>query len=105
MKMEGKKMFEVYSSKRGRPRKERQKTIKDILSFAVGWRRTIVGCYNIRLVGCAEGMVVTLSPREFVRLFPDATANAASGVAYLSVKRAEELGFTFARTIEEMTIA
>jgi len=98
-------MFEVYSSKRGRPRKERQKTIKDILSFAIGFRRTIVGCYNIRLVGCTEGTVVTLSPREFVRLFPDARANAASGVAYLSVKRAEELGFTFAKEIEEVIIA
>ncbi|WP_103108741.1 hypothetical protein [Brevibacillus reuszeri] len=103
-------MFEVYDfsaerPKRGRPRKDSPKTIKEALSFAIGWRRTIVGCYNIRLVGCTEGTVVTLSPQEFVRLFPDATVNAASGVAYLSVKRAEELGFTFARTIEEMTIA
>ncbi|MFF0831318.1 hypothetical protein ACFYU8_31185 [Brevibacillus sp. NPDC003359] len=105
-------MFEVYNfadeqskPKRGRPRKERPGTIKDVLSFAIGWRRTVVGCVNLRLVGNAAGTVITVSPQRFASIWPEAGAKATSGVVYLTAKHAEELGFTFAREIEEVIIA
>lgn len=95
-------MFIAYNFK---PRNRRTKSIREVLNFAIGFKRTIVGWVNLRLVGCADQTVINLSPQEFSSLFPEASANAVSGVVYLSISRAEELGFTFSRELEEVTIA
>ena len=90
--------FIVYDF--SKPRRTRRPSSNQV---AIGYRRTIVGWYNLRLIGSDDGTVVNVSPQEFAAIFPNVRADVVSGTAYLSVSRAEEIGFVFAT--EEVGIA
>lgn len=71
--------------------------IREALTFAVGWRKTVVGWVNLRLIDGFDQTVVNLAPHHFIDFVPEAMSNAVSGVAYLSADQVEELGFRIAR--------
>jgi hypothetical protein len=79
------------------PKKKRGIPVRNALTFPVGWRKTIVGWVNLRLIDCADKTVINLSPEQFAALVPEASADAVSGVVYLTANRVEELGFRIAR--------
>ncbi|MBE5396672.1 hypothetical protein HT747_16165 [Brevibacillus borstelensis] len=80
-----------------KPDRRRGIAVREVLTYAVGWRKTIVGWVNLRLIDGFDQTVVNLAPHHFIDFVPEAMSNAVSGVVYLSADQVEELGFTLAR--------
>ncbi|WNF06368.1 hypothetical protein [Brevibacillus borstelensis] len=80
-----------------KPRRKRGTSVRDALTFEVGWRKTVVGWVNLRLIDGIDRTVVNLAPHHFIDFVPEAMSDAVSGVVYLSADQVEELGFTLAR--------
>ncbi len=72
--------------------------VSDTLTFEVGWRRTVLGWTNLRLIGCEDQKVINMSPEQLFDLVPEASEDdALSGVVYMGKRRVEELGFSVKR--------
>lgn len=80
-----------------KPDRARGIAVREVLTYAVGWRKTIVGWVNLRLIDGSDRTVVNLAPQHFFDFVPEAMSDAVSGVVYLSADQVEELGFTLAR--------
>ncbi|EJL31796.1 hypothetical protein [Brevibacillus sp. BC25] len=71
--------------------------VRETFTFEVGWKKTITGWMNLRLIGSSDEKVINMSPQCFFDLIPEAGDDAISGVVYMSASRVEELGFLVAR--------